>query len=144
MLPAAALLTTASAVAVLLLLLPLLLLLVLLLLRVGVAVPGPSFRHPTPPTVLAGHVHAGAALRDIAATAIESGVSMPTEAKPSAKTPTDDQDTSVFARAVLPLFGKVPTSKLRKSEKPCKCQTDVKGTVVGLHPKSQSSFLIIN
>ena len=43
---------------------------------------------------------------------------MPTEAKPSAKTPTDDQDTSVFARAVLPLFGKVPTSKLRKSEKP--------------------------
>lgn len=43
---------------------------------------------------------------------------MPTEAKPSAKTPTDDEHTSVFARAVLPLFGKVPTSKLRKSEKP--------------------------
>jgi len=43
---------------------------------------------------------------------------MPNKAKPSAKTPTNEQDVSGFARAVLPLFGKVPTSKLRKSPKP--------------------------
>jgi len=30
----------------------------------------------------------------------------------------DDEGASVFARAILPLFGKVPTSKLRKSQKP--------------------------
>jgi len=43
---------------------------------------------------------------------------MPAKAKPSAEQPADEQDVSVFARAILPLFGKVPTSKLRKSKKP--------------------------
>lgn len=37
--------------------------------------------------------------------------------KPSGPT-RDDEEVSMFARAILPLFGKVPTSKLRKSRKP--------------------------
>lgn len=43
---------------------------------------------------------------------------MSTKAKPFAGASKDDDDVSVFARAILPLFGNVPTSTLRKSRKP--------------------------
>lgn len=43
---------------------------------------------------------------------------MTTRTKSSAAPAQDDEDTSVFARAILPMFGKVPTSKLRPSSKP--------------------------
>ncbi|TNF60355.1 MAG: hypothetical protein EP306_08985 [Burkholderiales bacterium] len=43
---------------------------------------------------------------------------MTTQAKTSTGPARDEADVSVFARAILPLFGKVPTSSLRKSRKP--------------------------
>ena len=43
---------------------------------------------------------------------------MSTRSNHAARQSTDDEQVSLFARAILPLFGKVPTSTLRKSRKP--------------------------
>lgn len=43
---------------------------------------------------------------------------MTAQAKPTTDTAAEAEGVSAFARAILPLFGKVPTSSLRKSRKP--------------------------
>ncbi|HMN93818.1 MAG TPA: hypothetical protein PKC60_11375 [Hydrogenophaga sp.] len=43
---------------------------------------------------------------------------MTTHTQKSNGTTRDEEEVSMFARAILPLFGKVPTSKLRKSRTP--------------------------